>query len=126
MNLLVITSYFFLVPFFLSLRWGGWGGAAWSLPYLFVFLTSVFYHQSAEKHYCTIDMTAAYLVIVVNILFILKYWECKKNNCIIAMFAAMIGFLVYGYLNHVDRDDYYYLHSLWHVVVALGSAVLFV
>ena len=108
----------------MSLRWGrGW--VLWSLPYLFVFLTSVFYHQSAEKHYCTIDMVAAYSVIGVNILFILKHWECKKNNCIIAMFAAVMGFVIYGYLNHVDRDDYYYLHSLWHVLVALGSAALY-
>jgi len=123
MNLLISTSFLFMIPFFFAVYRSLYHYAT---AYLFVAITSILYHSSSETHFCMIDMIAAYLVILANMLFIYNYWDCKRNKCLFSMSLAVFGFFLYGYLNYINRDYYYYLHSLWHILVAFGSAILYV
>lgn len=122
MNLLVFTSFLFLIPFLFAVYRQLYHYAS---AYLFVAITSILYHGTAETHFCMIDMIAAYSVIFVNMLFIYNYWNCKQYKCIYSMLFAVLGFVLYGYINYINRDYYYYLHSLWHILVAFGSTILY-
>ena len=119
MNLLIVTSYLFLIPFFLALYHKKY---IFSIPYLLVTLTSIIYHSTND--YCSIDVFAAYLVIFTNLIYIILHYTEKKTQCILAIIFAITGFIIY--FNCVNNTkDYYTLHSIWHSIVAIGSASLY-
>ena len=119
MNLIIATSYLFLIPFFLALYRKKY---IYSIPYLLVTLTSVIYHTTND--YCSIDVFAAYLVIFTNLIYIILHYTEKKKRCILSMIFAITGFIIYfKCLN--NKENYYILHSIWHIIVALGTAVLY-
>ena len=121
MDLLVLTSYLFLIPFFMALQQKKY---LYSLPYLLVTITSILYH-STDK-YCSYDVFAAYLVIFTNTIFIYNNYSKKTLLCILSIICALIGFYIYFQCDKNKKNIYYNLHTVWHIVVSLGTAILYI
>ena len=119
MNLIIATSYLFLIPFFLALYHKKY---IFSIPYLLVTITSIIYHST--NNYCSIDVFAAYLVIFTNLIYIILHYTKKKTQCILSIIFAIIGFIIYFKCVN-NTNNYYILHSVWHIIVALGTSFLY-
>ena len=119
MNLLVLTSYLFILPFLGAINKKEYFN---SLAYLLLLTASVLCHTSDE--YCNADIILAWIVILINLVYIISNYKTKTSQCNLSMICAIFGFILYLYCKYYTIY-YYYLHSLWHVIVSVGSFILY-
>lgn len=110
------SSYFFLIPFVLSLIFKVY---FMSFILLAVVLASLLYHLNKEKHYKILDEVFAFILILANI------YLCYLFSFSFPYFyLAIVGvvFALFFYFRE-KRTNYNIYHTLWHIFSVLITII---
>tara|TARA_B100000029_G_scaffold499892_1_gene570880 strand:- start:203 stop:592 length:390 start_codon:yes stop_codon:yes gene_type:complete len=126
LNLLTLSNFAYILPFVLAIEQGF---KLHSIPYLLLFIASSIYHNDCEtSKYRIYDQICAWGIIITNSIVIFLIYKKKLINVIISIILALLGFYIYLNYGKIEKKmeyNYEELHSLWHLISGIGSAILY-